>query len=60
MATTDSQLPMLSTEVEDSLTPTEELVCGGWLNSVELTKLSESESETEETAADRDLLEPEL
>jgi hypothetical protein len=59
MAATDSQLLMLSTEAANSLILTEVLVNGGKLTSkAEETSLStESESETERIAADRDLLE---
>jgi len=55
-ATIDSQLPTLSTEVEDSLIPTEVSTNGGRSSSEEPTPSEESESETEETAADKDLL----
>jgi hypothetical protein len=56
---TDSLLPMVLMRVASSLTLTEVLDNGGQPNSVELTALSKSESETEEIAAVEDLLEPE-
>jgi len=59
MPTIDSQLATLSTDLVNSLTPTRELACGGKLDSEEPTISTESESETEETAAAGDLLEQE-
>jgi hypothetical protein len=50
---------MVLMRVASSLTLTEVLDNGGQPNSVELTALSKSESETEEIAAVEDLLEPE-
>jgi hypothetical protein len=56
MPETDTQLSMLSET--DSLIPTEAEANGGKSTSEEATGLVESDSKTEETAADKDLPEP--
>jgi hypothetical protein len=60
MPTTDSHAKTPTTEVEDSLTLTEESECGGELHSEEPSQSIDVGLETEETAADRDSLELEL
>ena len=58
METTDSQLLMPGATAQSSLTLKRVLVNGGKLDLMDLIGWAESESSTEETAVDKDLLEP--